>query len=73
MGFQYPKPYMSITELIETTGLSRDYLKRIARIDKAPIIKTNGGGKVYFRTSELEEFFIEVSKIEERCRDKRRN
>jgi hypothetical protein len=29
-NMKYPKPYMSITELVGFTGLSRDYFKNIA-------------------------------------------
>ncbi len=58
----YDKPFMSITELVSTTGLSRDYLKQLSRATDAPIIKTMGGGKIYFRTWELDKFMAEVSK-----------
>jgi hypothetical protein len=59
----YAKPFMSITELT-LTGLSRDYLKQLARADGAPIIKTMGGGKIYFRTSELDNFMTEITEKE---------
>lgn len=58
---QYPKQFMSITELTET-GLSRDYLKQLSRAEGAPIIRTLGGGKIYFKTSELDDFMRDVSK-----------
>lgn len=58
---QYIKPYMSITELT-ATGLSRDYLKQLSRADGAPVIRTMGGGKIYFKTAELDGFMTEVSK-----------
>lgn len=65
----YSKLYMSITELVEDTGLSRDYLKQLARVKDAPIIWTLGGGKVYFATAELDNFMEVVSKrIRERGR-----
>ena len=60
----YPKQFMSITELTET-GLSRDYLKQLSRASGAPIVRTLGGGKIYFKASELDKFMDEVS---ERCR-----
>lgn len=52
---------MSITELTKT-GLSRDYLKQLSRAKGAPIIKTVNGGKIYFMTSELNDFMKEVTK-----------
>lgn len=57
---RYPKHFMSITELTET-GLSRDYLKQLSRAEGAPIIRTLGGGKIYFKTAELDEFMKEIS------------
>jgi hypothetical protein len=63
----YAKQYMSITELTET-GLSRDYLKQLSRVKEAPIIRTMGGGKIYFKTSELDAFMTEVSKKGKMCR-----
>ena len=68
----YPKPYMSITELIGATGLSRDYLKRVAGIYDAPVIKTQKGGKFYFRTSELDDYLKEVTKRDNIVRNRRR-
>lgn len=62
---KYSKPFMSITDLVKETGLSRDYFKRLSRIKDAPIVRTLGGGKIYFKTSELDKFMDEVS---ERCR-----
>lgn len=56
----YPKKFMSITELTKI-GLSRDYLKQLSRADGAPIIRTTGGGKILFRTAELDDFMDEVS------------
>ena len=61
MSITYPKPYMSISEIV-SFGLSRDYLKQLSRADGAPIIKTMGGGKIYFKTAELDSFMTEVSK-----------
>ncbi|MBE5966981.1 MAG: hypothetical protein E7255_08450 [Lachnospiraceae bacterium] len=57
----YPKQFMSITELTET-GLSRDFLKQLSRAEGAPIVRTLGGGKIYFKTSELNDFMEEISK-----------
>jgi len=54
---------MSITELT-STGLSRDYLKNLSRANGAPIIRTMGGGKIYFITAELNDFIIKVTKGE---------
>lgn len=68
----YPKPYMSITELINVTGLSRDYLKRVSGIHDAPVIRTNGGGKIFFRTDELDRYLIEVSKRDEKANKTRK-
>jgi hypothetical protein len=67
----YVKPFMSITELTKL-GLSRDYLKRISGIYDAPIIKTLGGGKIYFKTSELDAFLDEVTKRDKIYREARR-
>lgn len=58
---QYPKQFMSITDLTKM-GLSRDYLKQLARAEGAPIIKTVGGGKIYFRTADLDAFMDKISK-----------
>lgn len=58
---QYPKEFMSITELTQL-GLSRDYLKQLARADGAPIIRTMGGGKILFRTAELDTFMDQISR-----------
>lgn len=57
----YPKKFMSITELTKI-GLSRDYLKQLSRAEGAPVIRTLGGGKIYFKTDELDKFMDEVSK-----------
>lgn len=56
----YEKPFMTITELT-STGLSRDYLKQLSRADGAPIIRTLGGGKIYFKTAELNGFMDMIS------------
>lgn len=66
----YAKPFMSITDLTET-GLSREYLKQLSRAIGAPIIRTMGKGKIYFITSELNDFMKEVSKREKRRTIKR--
>jgi len=60
---EYPKKYMSITELVEFTGLSRDFFKQLSRAKGAPITRTVGRGKIYFRTNELDAF---IKKIQER-------
>lgn len=61
MDYKFPKPFMSITELTKL-GLPREFLKILARIKDAPIIMTMGGGKVLFKTYELEAY---LKKIEE--------
>lgn len=48
--------YKSITELVEITGLSRDHLKKLSRIDGAPVVKTIGGGKILFEMDKFHEF-----------------
>jgi len=63
---KYSKPFMSITDLVQETGLSRDYFKRLSRIENAPIVRTLGGGKIFFDTSKLDDFMEEVSKRIER-------
>jgi hypothetical protein len=60
MNSTYSKPFMSISELT-ALGLSRDYLKQLSRADGAPIIRTLGGGKVLFKTAELDCFMVEIS------------
>lgn len=61
----YQKPYMTISELTQY-GLSRDYLVQLAHARGAPIMRTMGGrkrgGRIYFKTSELDEFIAEVTK-----------
>lgn len=64
----YSKPYMSITELVKETGLARGYLKQLARVEDAPIVFTLGGGKIYFKTAELDNFMGLVSERIERDR-----
>lgn len=61
----YPKPFMSITEL-STLGLSKSYLKQLSRAKNAPITKTPGGGKIYFRTDELDGFMDKISTLANR-------
>lgn len=65
----FEKPFMTITELT-STGLSRDYLKQLSRAEGAPIIRTMGGGKVYFKTAELDEFMqtIATRMANKKCR-----
>lgn len=62
MPITYEKPFMSITELT-SMGLSRDFLKRLSRIEGAPIIKTLGGGKILFKTAELDNFIGKVKRL----------
>lgn len=59
---KYSKPFMSITDLVQETGLSRDYFKRLSRIKDAPIIRTPGGGKIFFDTSRLDDLMKDISK-----------
>jgi hypothetical protein len=59
---EYPKPYMSITELVKYSGLSRAFLKNISISTEAPIIKTAGGGKILFVTEELDPYIKKVYK-----------
>lgn len=61
MKTQYAKPFMTITELT-LLGLPKDYLKQLSRADGAPIVKTLGGGKILFRTAELDDFMTEITK-----------
>lgn len=56
------KRYMSITELIHITGLSRDHLKRLSRIKNAPTIRTLGRGKILFDMEQFDKFLKETSK-----------
>lgn len=66
---KYSKPFMSITDLVKETGLSRDYFKRLSRIKDAPTVRTLGGGKIFFDTSRLDDFMEEASRrIEGRTR-----
>jgi excisionase family DNA binding protein len=64
----YPKQYMTITELVEQTGLTRDYFKTIARAKGVPIVKTSKGGKIYFKTTELDAFMVEINARSQRRR-----
>lgn len=64
----YSKPFLSITDLVQETGLSRDYIKKLSRAEGAPIIFTPGGGKIYFRTAELDRFMEKISDKERRKR-----
>lgn len=57
----YPKPFMSITELVKVTGISRDYFKNIALAKDAPVIRTPNGGKFYFKTNELDDYMKKVT------------
>lgn len=56
----YPKELMSISELIKL-GYTRDMLMNYSRARGAPVVWTMGGGKVYFKTSELDAFIIEMN------------
>ena len=51
----YPKPLMSITELV-AMGYSRYDLTCYANAKNSPSIRTIGGGKILFQTDKLEEF-----------------
>ncbi len=55
MQLQYPKPFMSISDLTEM-GLPREYLRRLSRVADAPIIRTSGRGKILFITADLNNF-----------------
>ena len=68
---KYPKELMSITELIEL-GYSRDLLMNYSKARNAPVVWTMGGGKVYFKTSELEDFIVEVNARVERKKEEQR-
>jgi hypothetical protein len=61
MSMQYPKEFMSISEL-NKMGLAKDFLKQLSRAKGAPVVKTMGGGKIYFRTSELDSFMDGITK-----------
>lgn len=56
----YPKSFMSITELTEL-GLPRSYLKQLSRVKNAPIQKTPKGGKIFFKTEELDAFMSKIT------------
>ncbi len=58
---EYPKELMSISELVQL-GYTRDMLMNYSRARGAPVVWTMGGGKVYFKTSELDAFVVEVNK-----------
>ena len=58
---RYPKMYMGIRELSEFTGLSKDYFKSIAKSKEAPIVRTNGGGKIFFKTEELDAYMQKIT------------
>ncbi|WP_207647316.1 hypothetical protein [Parasporobacterium paucivorans] len=51
----YPKPLMSIRELTDM-GFPRNTLQEWARVKDAPVIYSAGGGKVFFKTAQLDEF-----------------
>ena len=57
----YPKPLMSITELVNM-GYSRWDLKCYANAKGAPVMRTVGGGKVFFQTDKLEEFIHQIQR-----------
>jgi hypothetical protein len=58
----YPKPLMSITELV-AMGYSRWDLKCYANAKGAPVIRTIGRGKSLFMTDKLDEFIMKMQKI----------
>ncbi len=68
---KYPKDLMSITELVEL-GYSRDLLMNYSKARNAPVVWTMGGGKVYFKTSELEDFIVEVNARVEKKKEEQR-
>lgn len=51
----YPKKLMSITEL-RKLGFPKETLYKIAHINNAPVIRTAGGGKIFFVTENLDDF-----------------
>jgi predicted DNA-binding transcriptional regulator AlpA len=57
----YPGKFMGIADLSNLTGLSKDYFKQIAKAKDAPIVKTKGGGKIYFKTEELDAYMQKVT------------
>lgn len=57
---EYPKELMSVSELVQM-GYTRDMLMNYSRARGAPVVWTMGGGKVYFKTSELDAFVAEVN------------
>jgi predicted DNA-binding transcriptional regulator AlpA len=57
----YPRKFMGISDLVELTGLSKDYFKSIAKSKEAPIVRTTGGGKIYFKTDELDAYMQKVT------------
>lgn len=67
MSTTYSKQFMTISELT-STGLSREYLKQLSRADGAPIVRTLGGGKIYFKTAELDDFMEEISRRSKKLR-----
>lgn len=58
----YPKPLMSITELV-SMGYSRWDLRCYANAKNAPVIRTIGKGKVFYQTEKLDEFIQRQQKI----------
>ncbi len=68
LNLYYPKPLMSISELVKM-GFSRDTLKEYSRVKDAPITWSVGGGKIFFVTSELNEFIRKVEKRKKSARN----
>jgi hypothetical protein len=58
---EFPKPLMSIAQLSEL-GFSKSMLKEYARAKDSPIIKTAGGGKIFFITDKLIEYIEKKQK-----------
>lgn len=58
----YPKPLMSITELV-SMGYSRWDLRCYANAKDAPVIRTVGRGKVLYQTEKLDAFIQKQQKI----------
>lgn len=68
---KYPKDLMSITELVDM-GYSRDMLMNYSKARNAPVVWTMGGGKVYFKTAELDAFIEEVNARVEKKKEEQR-
>lgn len=58
----YPKPLMSISELV-AMGYSRWDLRCYANAKGAPVRRTIGKGKVFYETDKLDDFIQKQQKI----------